>query len=152
MNIVYLYLNKKKIFFYRNFFLKYFTNIKTFFLLIFFSSYLLHKNAVFSRDLDHKNIVHYFGGTLREEKIRGKNRLFWIMVLEFCSGTLKEKIINDNYDNPAKVGKIYSVQVEQMEEMADLVIQICEGLRYIHKKDMVHRDLKLENILVSEDS
>ena len=74
------------------------------------------------------------------------------MVLEFCSGSLKEKIINDNYDNPAKVGKIYSVQVEQMEEMADLVIQICEGLRYIHKKDMVHRDLKLENILVSEDS
>ena len=73
------------------------------------------------------------------------------MVLEFCSGTLKEKIINDNYDNPAKVGKIYSVQVEQMEEMADLVIQICEGLRYIHKKDMVHRDLKLENILVSEN-
>ena len=73
------------------------------------------------------------------------------MVLEFCSGTLKEKIINENYDNPAKVGKIYSVQVEQMEEMADLVIQICEGLRYIHKKDMVHRDLKLENILVSEN-
>ena len=116
-----------------------------------FFYYLFHKKAVFSRDLDHKNIAHYLGGTLREEKVRGKRRLFWIMVLEFCSGTLKEKIINENYDNPAKVGKIYSVQVEQMEEMADLVIQICEGLRYIHKKDMVHRDLKLENILVSEN-
>lgn len=81
--------------------------------------------------------------------MRGKGRLFWIMVLEFCSGTLKEKVISDNYDNPAKVGTIYSVQVDQMEDMAKMVIEICEGLRYLHNKDLVHRDLKLENILVS---
>lgn len=101
--------------------------------------------------MDHKNIVHYYGATLREEKVRGKNRLFWIMVMEHCSGTLKDKIINEDYDNPAKVGKIYSVQVEQMEEMARMVMEICEGLRYIHNKDMVHRDLKLENVLVSNN-
>ncbi|XP_061187856.1 uncharacterized protein LOC133195895 [Saccostrea echinata] len=104
------------------------------------------------RELDHKNIVKYYGATLREEKIKGKGRLFWIMILEFCSGTLKDKIINDDYDNPAKVGKIYSVQVEQMEEMARMVIEICEGLRYLHNKDLVHRDLKLENILLAKGS
>lgn len=72
------------------------------------------------------------------------------MILEYCSGTLKEKVINDGYDNPAKLGWAHSEQLKQMEEMAHLMIQICEGLRYIHRKDMIHRDLKLENILVSK--
>lgn len=71
------------------------------------------------------------------------------MIMEYCFGTLKEQLINEDYNNPAKVEKMYSVQVEQMKEMARMVMEICEGLRYIHNKDMVHRDLKLENILVS---
>lgn len=71
------------------------------------------------------------------------------MIMEYCFGTLKEKLINEDYNNPAKVEKMYSVQVEQMKEMARMVMEICEGLRYIHNKDMVHRDIKLENILVS---
>lgn len=71
------------------------------------------------------------------------------MIMEYCFGTLKEKLIDEDYNNPAKFEKMYSVQVEQMKEMARMVKEICEGLRYIHNKDMVHRDLKLENILVS---
>lgn len=99
--------------------------------------------------MDHKHIVQYYGASLREENVRGKNCLFWVMIMEYCFGTLKEKLINEDYNNPAKVEKMYSVQVEQMKEMARMVMEICEGLRYIHNKDMVHRDLKLENILVS---
>lgn len=69
------------------------------------------------------------------------------MIMEYCDDTLKSKFLCPEYDNPGKV-QTYSVQVEQMEELARYAKQICEGLEYLHKKKMVHRDMKLENILV----
>ena len=56
-------------------------------------------------------------------------------------------VIDGTFDNPGKL-KIYPEQVGQMEKMAEYVVQICRGIDYLHKKDLVHRDLKLENILV----
>lgn len=70
------------------------------------------------------------------------------MIMEYCDDTLKSKFIDSEYDNPAKVGNIYSVQVEQMEELARYAMQMCRGLEYLHKKKLVHRDMKMENILV----
>lgn len=35
------------------------------------------------------------------------------------------------------------------ESMWDIMIRICEGVRDIHKEDDAHRDLKLDNIMVS---
>lgn len=70
------------------------------------------------------------------------------MIMEYCDDTLKSKFIDSEYDNPAKVGNVYSVQVGQMEELARYAMQICRGLEYLHTKKLVHRDMKLENILV----
>lgn len=72
----------------------------------------------------------------------------WIMIMEYCDDTLKSKFISPDYENPGKV-EIYSVQIEQMEELARYAVQICGGLEFLHKKKMVHRDMKLENILVN---
>ncbi|XP_078593962.1 mitogen-activated protein kinase 11-like [Branchiostoma floridae x Branchiostoma japonicum] len=37
-----------------------------------------------------------------------------------------------------------------MKHVTGIAIQLAEGLKYIHSKGYLHRDLKLENILVSE--
>lgn len=101
------------------------------------------------RELNHINIVHFYGATNREEKVGESNVIFWITVLEHCTSNLHEKIMNENYVNPAKIGNESSDQAEQMKDMANMVIEICEGLRYIYNKNMIHGNLKPTNILVS---
>lgn len=98
------------------------------------------------RELKHENIITYYGCTLQQSG-GTKRKVHWIMIMGYCDCTLKDKFINSEYENPAKVGNVYSIQIEQMEELARYVIQICNGLDYIHKKKLVHRDMKLENIL-----
>lgn len=70
--------------------------------------------------------------------------------MELCDQTLKNKFVDSDYDNPAKVGSIHSLQIKQMGELARYAMQICIGLGYLHKKELVHRDIKLENILVNQ--
>jgi len=70
--------------------------------------------------------------------------------MELCDQTLKSKFLDSDYDNPAKVGSIHSLQIKQMGELARYAMQICSGLGYLHKKELVHRDIKLENILVNQ--
>ena len=103
---------------------------------------------VFSyREVKHENIITYYGCALQQSGRTRKN-VHWIMIMEYCDDTLKNKFINSEYDNPAKVGNVYSVQVGQMEELARYAMQICRGLEYLHRKKLVHRDMKMENILV----
>ncbi|XP_035657950.1 serine/threonine-protein kinase STY13-like [Branchiostoma floridae] len=37
-----------------------------------------------------------------------------------------------------------------MKHVTGIAIQLAEGMKYIHRKGYLHRDLKMENILVSE--
>jgi serine/threonine protein kinase len=104
-------------------------------------------SVFYFREVKHENIVAYYGCTLQQSGQTRRN-VHWIMIMEYCDDTLKNKFINSEYDNPAKVGNIYSVQVGQMEELARYAMQICRGLEYLHTKKLVHRDMKLENILV----
>ncbi|XP_076095900.1 uncharacterized protein LOC143066919 isoform X2 [Mytilus galloprovincialis] len=97
------------------------------------------------REINHPNITQYYGCILQQSGDT-KRKVHFIMIMEYCDDTLKSKFICPEYDNPGKV-QIYSVQVEQMEELARYAKQICEGLEYLHKNKMVHRDMKLENIL-----
>ena len=101
------------------------------------------------RELDHPNIVKYFGASYRFKDKKRQKDMQWIMVMEVCKCTSKEKFVNPDANNPGKLQPGTSSQTQAMIMMADFALQLCSGLKYIHDKGFVHRDLKLENILVS---
>ncbi|KAJ8318829.1 hypothetical protein KUTeg_003920 [Tegillarca granosa] len=104
------------------------------------------------RELDHENLIKYYGTTLQQQNSSKSSavKVIWIMILEFCDFTLKDKFLSADFSNPAKA-KTTLKQTQSMKTMAYFAIQICSGLEYLHSKGLVHRDLKLENILVTSD-
>lgn len=36
------------------------------------------------------------------------------------------------------------------KEIIQIMIQICKGIKHIHKNKITHRDIKIENILVKD--
>lgn len=79
------------------------------------------------RDLQHKNMIHFYESFVEKKKI--------YIVMELCGHDLFDEIMNDG-------GKINNEQ-----KIKTITRQILEGIRYLHSKDIVHRDLKLSNIL-----
>ncbi|KAJ8301906.1 hypothetical protein KUTeg_020893 [Tegillarca granosa] len=99
------------------------------------------------RELEHENIVKYYGSTCRQGN---ENRVEWIMITELLDGNLKDLVIgNGSFQNPGKC-EIVTTQTTRMVEMAHYVLQICRGVECLHSKELVHLDLKCENILVSK--
>ena len=94
---------------------------------------LFEKEISILKDLAHQNIVKY-----KEIK---KNKNDYYIVTEFINGgTLTQclkKYINKN-------GKAFSEEIVQY-----LMKQIVNGIKYIHNKNIIHRDLKLDNIMVA---
>ena len=62
--------------------------------------------------------------------------------MDLCQDNLRNFICKDSRNVPALSWYPNQKFLEWAKEIAD-------GLNYIHEKDLVHRHLKLENILVS---
>ncbi|KPL01948.1 MAG: hypothetical protein AMJ90_07225, partial [candidate division Zixibacteria bacterium SM23_73_2] len=59
------------------------------------------------------------------------------IVMEYCEGkTLKE---------------IIETEILSVKKVLDIGIQICEGLNAAHQKEIIHRDIKSENIIIARD-
>ena len=91
------------------------------------------------RKLNHPCIVRFFGAALKKVN----DGMKFILVMELCQDSLRNYIRN----NPEKVpGK--SQRPDDLMKTVQWALEISEGLEYIHKLGIVHRDLKLDNILV----
>ena len=80
------------------------------------------------RDLDHPNIIQLF-------EVFSVKRKIWL-IMELCTG-----------------GDLTARSSDMRE--ADVVIileQILLAIKYMHKRNVTHRDLKLENILFADDT
>lgn len=60
------------------------------------------------------------------------------MILEMVSGGSLRQILDRFGQFDETLVRIYTIQV-------------MEGLRYLHKKEIIHRDLKCANILVNTE-
>lgn len=83
------------------------------------------------RGLKHPNIVYLIDAFDCDGKI--------CFVMEYCSGGELKEYIEKNF--PLNEEEVYS-----------LACQIAEAIRFCHNSKVIHRDLKLENILFSSKS
>ena len=91
------------------------------------------------RKLDHPHIVRFYGTSLLKKE--GTTRV--ILVMEKCKGNLKSKIFDHPESAPAKTRN-----PDVFREVCQWAREITDALAFIHNQGVVHRDLKLENILV----
>ena len=83
--------------------------------------------------LDHPNIVKF--------KSLKKTKKYFYLAMEFCNGGGLDKAL-EKYQE--KFGKPFSEEIVQF-----LMRQIIDAFKYIHSKRVIHRDVKLENILLN---
>lgn len=83
------------------------------------------------KELSHKNVVKLMDIIHLESKI--------ILVFEYVNQDLK------------KLLKSYQGQGLESKFYKSLLYQLLKGIQYVHKLKILHRDLKSENLLVSND-
>jgi mitogen-activated protein kinase kinase kinase 1 len=89
---------------------------------------LLRNEIAILKRLDHENIIQYYGTDRDEEML--------YMFLELVShGTLEQAYKNCPFKE---------------SQVSHYTRQILQGLKYLHGCNVIHRDLKCANILVTE--
>ena len=80
------------------------------------------------KELDHPNIIKLI------EFIRSQNHIY--VVMEYCNGGMLSDCLK-------KYGGTFPIKIIQY-----IMRQVVDALKYIHSKNIIHRDIKLDNILV----
>ena len=90
----------------------------------------LIRTASVLRNLDHKNITKIY--TL--ERMRNT---FWVIMDYYPNGNLN---------------KLFLQIPLTLDQKLDIMLDISHGLEYLHEQNLIHRNIKPQNILISNDS
>ena len=82
---------------------------------------LAHPNIVTVHDIGQDGYKHY-------------------IVMEFVEGQTLKDIVRSYKDEPMPIGR-----------SLDLIIQVCSGIGYAHRANLVHCDVKPQNVIVTVD-
>ena len=93
----------------------------------------LKNEILILKKLNHPNIVKY-------ETIKKTKKHFYL-IMEFCNGGELSKAL-EKYQQ--KYGKPFSQEIVQ-----HLMRQIIDAFKYIHSQHIIHRDIKLDNVLLN---
>eukprot|EP00754_Rhynchopus_humris_P023336 Rhum_TRINITY_DN14828_c9_g1::Rhum_TRINITY_DN14828_c9_g1_i1::g.123941::m.123941 len=90
----------------------------------------LKREVELMSNLQHKNIVSYFGCSIEKEEL--------IVFMEYVQG--------------GSLGSLVRKHGQRLTEraVAAYTLQILEGVEYLHRNNIIHRDLKGDNILWGE--
>lgn len=92
-------------------------------------------SAALTREIHHHRRLHHPHVCKLYEVIATESHIW--LVTELCSG-------GELFDYLAEKGRLSE------EESKTIFGQLCLAVAYIHEKGVVHRDLKLENVLLDE--
>lgn len=92
--------------------------------------------------LHHRSIVTYEDEFLHMEDGPLRPHYVYIIIMEYCAcGDLTDLIRSEGIEN------VGLPQNRIMKYMLD----ICDAVRYIHQRDIIHRDIKSPNIFITEN-
>ncbi|XP_063422764.1 uncharacterized protein LOC134707154 [Mytilus trossulus] len=97
------------------------------------------------RKLTHPNIVKLYGVGIKHN---AQNKRFLQIFMEYCDDTLEDVVMKKKKPPPCSRFKNISECSASWEFFVTMMCDVCRGLEHIHSREMVHRDLKLANILI----
>ncbi len=95
---------------------------------------LIKNEAKILSSLNSENIVKYFDSFEDNESFN--------IIMEYCDGLDLRKYINDHKNSNDFIEK---------DIIYHIILEICKGLKEIHKNKLIHRDLKPDNIFLTAD-